>query len=189
MYNHLCHQGASRMRGRLGSMGSISSFERVGILEGEHENSHNFTRGTLVILTFYPVAFKSRLFHLCPQERASVIGMCFHFISVSSWRLPTFLFSHGDMSLHCIIPTLIHDAAALAKRQNSTAGGAFTELSGNHLGLLAPLCHCCAECEVSVLCSPYDFPSVMMELRVLHQFSIALLEHCCTHVGQKMAPN
>lgn len=32
--NHFCHQGASRMRGRLGSMGSIGSFERVSVLEG-----------------------------------------------------------------------------------------------------------------------------------------------------------
>lgn len=27
----LCHQGASRMRGRLGSMGSIGSFDRVSV--------------------------------------------------------------------------------------------------------------------------------------------------------------
>lgn len=48
------------MRGRLGSMGSISSFERVSVLEGEDENSQNFTtRGTLGILTSYPAAFKS----------------------------------------------------------------------------------------------------------------------------------
>ena len=49
-------QGASRMRGRLGSMGSLSSFERVSDLEGEHENSQNFAPGTLGILTFNPVA-------------------------------------------------------------------------------------------------------------------------------------
>lgn len=34
LWYHFCYQGASRMRGRLGSMGSIGSFEKVSVLEG-----------------------------------------------------------------------------------------------------------------------------------------------------------
>uniref|UniRef100_A0A3Q4BVR6 Rab-GAP TBC domain-containing protein n=1 Tax=Mola mola TaxID=94237 RepID=A0A3Q4BVR6_MOLML len=55
-------RGASRMRGRLGSMGSISSFERVSVIVGEHENSQIRTRGTLGLFTFYPVNCKSKLY-------------------------------------------------------------------------------------------------------------------------------
>lgn len=101
LYNHLCHQGASRMRGRLGSMGSISSFERVSVLEGEYENSQSFAQGTLGILTFYPVAFKSLLYSssvlrkdvMCVLSLSSmsVVGGCQQFSS--------------HMTLRCIIPT------------------------------------------------------------------------------------
>lgn len=44
--NHLCYQGASRMRGRLGSMGSMGSFERVSFIEaGGTENPRDTLKG------------------------------------------------------------------------------------------------------------------------------------------------
>ena len=60
-YHHLCHQGASRMRGRLGSMGSLSSFERVSFLDNKHENSQSFGHGIML--------------QLCSEEKKNMMDM------------------------------------------------------------------------------------------------------------------
>lgn len=74
------------MRGRLGSMGNMSSFERVSVLEDEHENSRSFSQGTLGILTLYPVPSESfAIFLLCPWESGERDENTFTFISVSRW--------------------------------------------------------------------------------------------------------
>lgn len=82
------------MRGRLGSMGSISSFERVSVLEGEHENSQHFTQGSPGILTFTQRLLEACYIAALSSEKDKYDKHALTFVSY--WRpLTVLVFSQG----------------------------------------------------------------------------------------------
>lgn len=119
------------MRGRLGSMGSMSSFERVSVLEDEHENSQSFSRGTLRLLTLTPWHLKACYIPTVSSGKGQVDKNTFTFNSPLRMRRNDFVLR---FSPHSFVIKL-----ALTKRQNSTRGNVCTEMLVSRLRLLAPL--------------------------------------------------
>lgn len=101
------------MRGRLGSM---SSFERVSVLEDEHENSQSFSRGTLRLLTLTPWHLKACYIPTVSSGKGQVDKNTFTFISVSRWICQQSSSHEEKRFCAAFFPTQFYDEACTDKK-------------------------------------------------------------------------